>query len=115
MTIPTGKRAVSIYSQGKRNYFVGLILRIRNTVKEKIDLFIPRPYNAILSALLIGFRSGIPDHIRDNFVQTGTVQVLPTQKRGNFNHSFRKNRGQPLSCEFSLMTLTSPAIIQPTC
>jgi DNA internalization-related competence protein ComEC/Rec2 len=52
------------------------IFTLRDRIKATIDTHITYPYNTILSALLIGARSEIPQDIRDTFVKTGTVHML---------------------------------------
>ena len=57
-------------------FILRTIFTLRTAIKQKIDNHIKYPYNTILSALLIGYRSEIPQNIRDDFVKTGTVHVL---------------------------------------
>ena len=71
-----GDKGVHVYSHGHRNSIIATILNARNTIKKKIDGALPYPFNTLLAALLLGFRSEIPSYIRDNFVKTGTVHLL---------------------------------------
>lgn len=50
--------------------------RIRSYLKKKFEDHLTENESGLMCAILLGDRSGIPKHIRDLFVQTGTAHVL---------------------------------------
>jgi len=56
--------------------FVRKILSLRHKLGSHIEKYLEPPESAILSAVLLGKRRGIPPGLKDLFVKTGTLHIL---------------------------------------
>ncbi|HPM43100.1 MAG TPA: ComEC/Rec2 family competence protein, partial [Candidatus Omnitrophota bacterium] len=50
--------------------------RLRGKIRNFIDRYMDNPYGGFVKAIIIGDRSELPDHIREDFVRTGTVHII---------------------------------------
>ena len=70
---------VTLYSHETQSItakFLRVIYAFRERIKNIIESVFDFPCSAIMKALLIGDRSGIPTDIKNAFVKTGTIHVL---------------------------------------
>lgn len=58
------------------NYFLANIYSFRHFLANRIDNNLSIPHNSILKALILGLKSDIPVHIKQEFTETGTIHVL---------------------------------------
>lgn len=52
------------------------IQNLREALARRLDTLFSSPINALLKALLLGMRKGLPDEFRDDFMKTGTTHLL---------------------------------------
>jgi len=68
--------SVKKLSGGGANTLLRFLPGIRKKIEALIYENLQRPYSAILSAMLLGERSQVPDDLNDAFMKTGTIHIL---------------------------------------
>jgi competence protein ComEC len=66
---------VEVIRQDRRSV-LGKIYGLRHAFLKRIDSDFPRAEAGFLKAILLGDRSGIPDHVEQLFLRTGTVHII---------------------------------------
>lgn len=59
-----------------QSFFYKNILKIRQKSKRIINRFLPEPQSSILNALILGYKKGMPDSLRNSFARAGVSHVL---------------------------------------
>lgn len=67
---------VQVLDNNRGNYFRSLSLKLRNKLRSVLSENLSENESGIMSAVLLGDRSGISKPIRALFVQTGTAHIL---------------------------------------
>ncbi len=84
-----GPRSVQILENPLRRMFPFLVIQdLRLVFARRIDSQFSYPTHAILRALVLGMRKGLPEELRDDLMKTGTTHILPTANRRIFDNSF---------------------------
>lgn len=71
-----GKSSSAILAGHRTNRLLTGLNRFRAFLRERLNQLLPDPYNALGSALILGFRKNIPRTILDDFARTGTAHLL---------------------------------------
>jgi len=67
---------IVVLEDGGRKSWPGLVDRLRQRLNRWIGVSVPEPYNALASALLIGYRGRIPDALQEIFRRCGTSHLI---------------------------------------
>ncbi|MCA9406429.1 MAG: ComEC family competence protein, partial [Candidatus Omnitrophica bacterium] len=67
---------INVISHGEGFWIREQALRIRHQIKSLFNQYLTKNEAGIMNAMIIGDRNGVPDHIRDLFVKTGTAHIL---------------------------------------
>ncbi len=52
------------------------LAQLRAHIDQRVRAVLPEPHGALLSAILVGIRSGIPGDLRDDFAASGLIHVV---------------------------------------
>ena len=72
--IPNARVDILAHDQGQPWY--ALLYDLKNRAQQTINRLLPSPQAPLLSGILLGVESGIPDNVRDAFNQTGTSHII---------------------------------------
>ncbi len=72
--IPDARVDILAHDQGQPWY--ALLYHLKDRAQTTINHLLPSPQAPLLSGILLGVDSGIPDHVREDFNQTGTSHVI---------------------------------------
>jgi competence protein ComEC len=67
---------IDVLSFGNGNRIISFIYKFREKAHTIIFNFIPFPESAILSGILLGIETEIPDYLWDSYQATGTVHII---------------------------------------
>lgn len=70
------KAEIEIVGKGKGNFLYAGIIKFKNKINQKINEMIPYPYSGLLSGVLLGGNSGLPQSVRDDFSRTGMSHIV---------------------------------------
>lgn len=60
----------------KRNIFYESLYKIKSIFEEKLSKIFSEPYSSFMAGLILGSRSGIPEHLKINFNITGLTHII---------------------------------------
>jgi len=67
---------IKIIARDQGNFFFAGLNKLKNKVKDKIDLYFTQPQGAVIAALLLGLKNELPDFLRDQFARAGLAHLL---------------------------------------
>jgi len=75
LTVPKANAPV-VVARGRGRRIVALSLKCRRALGRVYETYLSRPEAGVMTAFMLGDRSGIPPHVRELFVRTGTAHVI---------------------------------------
>lgn len=67
---------ISKIDEEKRNIFYESLYKIKSIFEEKLSKIFSEPYASFMAGLILGSRSGIPEHLKINFNVTGLTHII---------------------------------------
>ena len=67
---------IKLLSRNRGNFLYSRVLEVKNEIKNLIDVYFSEPQGSIVSALVLGLKSGVPQKLRDEFSRAGLAHIL---------------------------------------
>ena len=68
--------ALTLDAEGAGSPLLQRVYALRATLSESLQRSLPEPASALARSLLLGQRRGLPDEVRQDFIETGTSHLL---------------------------------------
>ena len=68
--------SLSLVAEGGGNPLLRRVYAVRAALSESLQRIMPEPASALARSLLLGQRRGLPDPVREDFIETGTSHLL---------------------------------------
>ena len=68
--------ALTLDAEGAGSPLLRRVYALRATLSESLQRSLPEPASALARSLLLGQRRGLPDEVRQDFIETGTSHLL---------------------------------------
>ena len=67
---------IQVVSSGDGNKIIAFLLKTKNLFIEKSTKYLNNTEGNLLSGLILGAKSGIPENLKENFIRTGTIHIV---------------------------------------
>ncbi len=67
---------LALVDEGRGNRLLEGVYAVRSHLSASLQRSLPEPASALASSLLLGQRRGLPDEVRQDFIETGTSHLL---------------------------------------
>ena len=68
--------SLTLIAEGEGNPLLRRVYAVRAALSESLQRVMPEPASALARSLLLGQRRGLPDPVREDFIETGTSHLL---------------------------------------
>ena len=66
----------ALVDEGRGSWALGRVYALRHRLAGSLEEGLPQPHASLAQAVLLGLRSGLPDGVREDFLETGTGHLL---------------------------------------